>query len=158
GVQLTADRRRLGPLVAALLPAQHGQVLHQHLLGRGEGMKRFDQTSKDLLEFLGVFARRQHEGQRWLGIEAVLEGVVSHLLFTLRGARPGGFLSVLTVRLGHPRRYFASFQRHFVSPCQNGKRGKWGGEGFLSEWEKGQTGKWGREDPLSPPFRHFPFS
>ena len=56
------------------------QVLHQHLLGRGEGMKRFHQTGEDLLELLGVFARRQHEAQRGLGIEAVLEGVISHTL------------------------------------------------------------------------------
>ena len=97
------------------------QVLHQHLLGRGEGMKRFHQTGEDLLELLGVFARRQHEAQRGLGIEAVLEGVISHTLLPLRGARPSRFLGFLAIRLSHPRRHFSSFDGHVVSPCQNGK-------------------------------------
>ena len=132
------------------------QVLHQHLLGRGEGMKRSHQTGEDLLELLGVFARRRHEAQRGLGIEAV-QGVVSHTLLPLRGVRPSRFLGVLAIRLSHPRRHFSSFDGHVVSPCQNGKRGKWGnGEGFLSESEKGKWGN-GEEKIPFPPFRHFPF-
>jgi hypothetical protein len=117
------------------------QVLHQHLLGRGEGMKRFHQTGEDLLELHGVFARRQHEAQRGLGIEAVLEGVISHTLLPLRawhrsraGGRykphvaspPGCAAQSISGRscdsfLSHPRRHFSSFDGHVVSPCQNGK-------------------------------------
>jgi hypothetical protein len=111
------DGRGLGALVAALLPAQHGHVLHQHVLGGGEGMKGFGEAGQYCLVLLRVFARRQHECLRGLGIKAIPQGVVGDLLLALRGARPSGFLGVLAIRLGHARRHFSSFESHCVSPC-----------------------------------------
>jgi hypothetical protein len=104
------------------------QVLHQHLLGRGEGMKRFHQTGEDLLELLGVFARRQHEAQRGLGIEAVLEGVISHTLLPLRGARPSRFLGVLAIRSSAIRGVTFRVLMGMLY--------------LLVRMEKGQMGKW----------------
>ena len=133
------------------------QVLHQHLLGRGEGMKRFHQTGEDLLELLGVFARRQHEAQRGLGIEAVLEGVISHTLLPLRGARPSRFLGFLAIRLSHPRRHFSSFDGHVVSPCQNGKGAK--GEMVKGSYQnrKRANGEIVKRRSRFPRFAIFPF-
>ena len=132
------------------------QVLHQHLLGRGEGMKRSHQTGEDLLELLGVFARRRHEAQRGLGIEAV-QGVVSHTLLPLRGARPSRFLGVLAIRLSHPRRHFSSFDGHVVSPCQNGKGAK--GEMVKGSYQnrKRAKGEMVKRRSRFPRFAIFPF-